>query len=578
MRFRRILPVFIASFLLLGLLSPLAHADVNDFVINSFDADYTLGTDDPQGTLAIHEELSVDFSDYNHGILRALPKRYNSMPQHVHVSTVTRDGATEDYSTYTSNGNLVLKIGDADKTITGLHHYEIDYKVTNVMRFVGSGAELDWNVNGTEWTQQFLHVTARLHVPASLKGKLSNERCFTGVNGSTQSDCMVSPANGVTTYTTTRTLTAHETLTFNGSVPAGYFKKPTLVDRWDDYGRQIVTALILPVAALLIAGRAWYRHGRDAKGRGTIVPEYGPPADLKPAEIDVLLSNKLGKNAVSATIIDLAIRKYLRIEESESKGVLGIGKHKVYSFVKLPAPTSGTLADYEQKVLDGLFAKGDTVETSDLKNSFYKTLQSVQKSIPKSLAARGFFASNPASAGNGWLIFGGILLFGSFFIIGASIALFIGAITAGLILMIFGVLMPSRTAAGAAAKDSAEGLRLYLNTAEKDRIAMLQSPDAPYAPKTAEPKKTVELFEKLLPYAMVLGVEQQWAKQFEGVYTTPPDWYSGNWSTFNAVYLANSLSASTSAMNSSFAAPSSSSSGSGGSSGGGGGGGGGGGW
>jgi hypothetical protein len=77
---------------------------------------------------------------------------------------------------------------------------------------------------------------------------------------------------------------------------------------------------------------------------------------------------------------------------------------------------------------------------------------------------------------------------------------------------------------------------------------------------------------------MVLGVEKQWAQQFESIYTTPPDWYAGNWSTFNAVYLADSLNQSMSAMNSSFAAPQTSSSGFSGGAGGGGGGGGGGGW
>jgi uncharacterized membrane protein len=200
----------------------------------------------------------------------------------------------------------------------------------------------------------------------------------------------------------------------------------------------------------------------------------------------------------------------------------------------------------------------------------------VQNSIPKTLAARGYFSHDPTSAGTIGYVLGILIIGGSFFLIPVSIVMLVGVAVAGLITLLFAKLMPSRTAQGARAKDAAEGLKLYLNTAEKDRIAMLQSPDSPYAPKTDEPTKTVELFEKLLPYAMVLGVEKEWAKQFEGIYTTPPDWYGGNWSTFNAIYLADSLNDSMGAMNSSFAAPSSS--GSGGSAGGGGGGGGGGGW
>lgn len=557
---------------------PTTHASTSDFTIDNFEADYTLGEDDPQGTLRIREQLTVEFNDYNHGILRALPQRYNGLPQHIDVRSVTRDGTKEKHSTYKSNGNVVLKIGNPNSTITGLHHYEIDYKVTNVIRFVGTQAELNWNVNGTGWQQTFLHVSARLHMPENLKNKITSPRCYTGINHSAQTDCLVTSTNDGMSYTTTRSLHAGESLTFNNVVPADYFRKPTPADRWDDYKGYIIPIVGFPLAAFAVMARVWYRNGRDAKGRGTVVPEYGPPDNLKPAEIDTLIDYKLGKNAISATIIDLAIRKHLRIQEGTSEGILGLGKHKIYSFIKLPPPANSTLADYEAVVLAGLFAKGDAVETGDLKNSFYKTLQSVQKSIPKSLTSRSYFASNPATAGGVWGAVGLVVIFGSFWTISLSVAVFIGLILAGLVIVLFAWLMPRRTPKGALAKDAAEGLKMYLNTAEKDRIAQLQSPNAPYAEQTAEPVKTVELFEKLLPYAMVLGVEKQWAGQFEHIYTTPPDWYSGNWSTFNALYLADSLSNSMSAMNSSFAAPSSGNSGFSGGSGGGGGGGGGGGW
>lgn len=621
MQLRKLCATLLLTLLIVLGAAPLANADTSDFTVDNFVADYTLGEDDPQGTLAIREQLTVDFSDYNHGILRALPERYNSMPQHIHVLAVSRDGSKEQYSTYKSNSNLVLKIGNPNSTITGLHHYEIDYRVTNVIRIVGSHAELNWNVNGTGWQQQFLHVSAQLHVPANLQNKLSSARCFTGQVNSTQSDCLVTTNKDGFTYTSTHTLSGGETLTFNNIVPAGYFKAPTLADRWDDYKSALIPAVAVPLVALLVMGRVWLRRGRDAKGRGTIVPEYGPPDNLKPAEVDVIMRNKLGKNAISATIIDLAIRGYLKIQEGETNGVLGLGKHKTYSFVRQATPAEGELQGYEAQVLAGIFDTsaatsvkallgsfkgltkgsnsallklftgsqtavsssqqanvGQVVEMNSLRNTFYTTAQSVRQSIPKSLASSGYFVSNPATAGNVWLGLGFAAIFGSFFLIQLSIGLFIGVLLAGLIIIVFAWLMPSRTSKGAVAKDAAEGLKLYLNTAEKDRIAMLQSPNAPYAAQSTEPTKTVELFEKLLPYAMVLGVEKQWAKQFESIYTTPPDWYSGNWSTFNALYFTDSLSNSVSAMNSSFAAPSSSSSGSSGSAGGGGGGGGGGGW
>lgn len=569
---------FVFSILFLGS-SQIALADVNDFTVTNFTADYTLTQSDPQGALNVQETLDVDFTDYNHGILRAIPQKYNGQNQQLHVSSVKRDGGTETYTTYTSNGNLVLKIGDATRTITGQHTYEINYTAQNVIRFSSDHDQLIWNTNGTQWTQPFLAETARLHVPASLSSKLSNRVCYTGPEGSTAHDCTVQTEGTTTTYTTTATLQSGETMTFAADFPVGTFHKPTAADWWHDHVLQVAEVVVLPVIVFAFAYPYWRRNGKDIRGRGTIVPEYGPPENLGAAEADAINNYKLGNRAISATIIDLAIRKYLRIVETQSDGVLGIGKHKTFTLEKLSTPSKENLRPYEQTVLDGLFSSGDVVELKDLKNKFYKTSTAVQKAIPTELTTQGYFPVNPAKAGRRLMIVAGVLILPMVWLFTVLKFAAIGFILAGLVALGFALLMPRRTQKGVDAKDALAGLKLYMNTAEKDRMAMLQSVDAPYAAKSDAPQQTVELFEKLLPYAMVMGVEQSWAKQFESIYTTPPDWYSGNWTAFNTGYLVGSLNDSVSAMNTSFAAPSSSGSGGGGGfSGGGGGGGGGGGW
>jgi hypothetical protein len=566
---------------LIGVIVPqIVHADTSNFIVTDFTADYYLSKSDPQGALKIDEHLTVNFNDDNHGILRALPQKYNGQQQHLKIIKVQRDGAAEPYSTYTSNGNKVLKIGSAAKTITGVHTYDVDYSVQNVMRFTANHDELDWNTNGTEWTQPFESITARLHVPSGLAHKLSGTSCFTGVQGSTAQDCTVDSENNratnETTFTTTRALTPGETMTFVADFPLGTFNPPTAVDWWRDNGAKVAEVALPTLLAFAVAYRKWYRDGKDIKGRGTIIPEYGPPEGMRPAEADVINQYKLGKNAISATIIDLAIRKYLKIVEGQSDGLLGLGKHKTYSLQRLPAPAGGSPKPYEQQIYDGLFPAGDIAEMSDLKNKFYKTSAAVQKAIPAALTAEGYFPKNPTRAGN-WMHGAGIaLVAGAWF---AHSFVSIGLVAGGLIFLFFGSLMSRRTQKGVDAKDTLAGLKMYMEVAEKDRLAMLQSVDAPYAETSAEPTKTVDLFEKLLPYAMIMGVEKSWAKQFEGIYTTPPDWYAGNWASFNTGYLVSSLSESVGAMNASFAAPSSSGSGAGGGfAGGGGGGGGGGGW
>ena len=160
----------------------------------------------------------------------------------------------------------------------------------------------------------------------------------------------------------------------------------------------------------------------------------------------------------------------------------------------------------------------------------------------------------------------------------------IGLWLAALVMLGFSFIMPARSLAGVEARDELRGLKDYIKLAEADRLKFLQSPEgvekvAVASLKPDDPKFKVKLFESLLPYAMLFGLEKQWAKQFQDIYKTPPDWYRGNWGTFNAVYLANSVGGFSSASAPSFSSPSASGGGGGGGfAGGGGGGGGGGGW
>ncbi|HZP55534.1 MAG TPA: hypothetical protein VFB03_02060, partial [Candidatus Saccharimonadales bacterium] len=156
----------------------------------------------------------------------------------------------------------------------------------------------------------------------------------------------------------------------------------------------------------------------------------------------------------------------------------------------------------------------------------------------------------------------------------------IGLIISGLITILFSKIMPARSQLGVDTHDHLLGLKDYIKLAEADRLKFLQSPEGAekieagtYDPK--DPKMQVKLFESLLPYAMLFGIEKDWAKQFADIYKSPPDWYQGNWATFNAAYLASSVGGFSSASNAAFSAPSG---GGAGGAGGGGGGGGGGGW
>lgn len=571
---RFLLSVMLSAWFLLAV-APHVFADVNDFIITKFDAEYSITKDDPQGRLKVKETITVEFSDNNHGILRALPLKYKTKLNTSVLSVNKVSGEEWPFTIYTENDNLILKIGDPNLTVTGEQTFIVNYQMDNVITFYPNHDEFYWDINGDDWDQPFVEVSANINLPPGLK---TNEQlCYSGGFGDQSKNCQVANL-GANVLASAVNLKPNQTLTAVISFEKGFFKPPTWRDKIKDNFGLLAGTVLPPLIFGTWAYKRWKKLGKDPKGAGVIVPEYGPPKGLSPAEVGTVIDYNVGTRDISATIIDLAIRKYLKINVEEKRRLLKKNNH--YSF-ELINPNFSSLKPHEKEILEGIFSlkqKGEVVELSSLKEEFYKTSQSVQKKLSESLTSGGMFSSNPTKAGVGMWIVAGVLIFGAF-IFRSSVS--IGFVLSALIVGVFASLMKQRTQTGQNLKDKIEGLKLYLKVAEADRLKKMQSPSAPYASNATQPKRTAELFEKLLPYAIVLGAEKDWAKQFEGIYTEPPDWYGGNWSTFNMVYFSSSLSDGVNAMSSNFSPPSSSGSsgaGGGGFSGGGGGGGGGGGW
>lgn len=575
---------------LLVLLTAPVYADVNDFTITHFDSDQTLGKDDPQGTLHIIETIDVVFTDNNHGILRAIPEKYQSNPLKFQLRGVTsKSGAPTNVSTYSENGNIVLKIGDPNKTVTGPQSYTIDYTLTNVVTFYDNHDELYWDVNGDQWDQPVLNVSMRLHLPSGATLSSDQPTCFAGVYGSLESNCEIS-ASGSEISSRAANLQPGQTLTYVVGFTKGYFQPQTTSERLKDNIKILVGAgiglVLLPMTALITGFTWWWRRGRDARGRGVIIPQYEPPKDMTPLIAGLVANFSSGNRDITATIIDLARRGYLKIHENRKDRL--ILKDKVtYSLELMRADHEG-LSSYESDLMSTLFSTrqvGETVELGTYNKSMYTFQSGLKKKLDADTKKAGYFTQNPFKVPRKIILVGAMVTVLSLvagLVVGQVGFIMMGLVVAGFILAGFVALLPARTAQGVAAKEHLEGLKLYMNTAEKDRIEKLESPNAAYASGAGEPTRTVELFEKLLPFAIVLGVEEGWAKQFQNLYTSPPNWYDGSVGNFNSIYFASALNNGLgSSLNSSFTPPSSSSSsgfGGGGFSGGGGGGGGGGGW
>jgi hypothetical protein len=314
----------------------------------------------------------------------------------------------------------------------------------------------------------------------------------------------------------------------------------------------------------------WYKR-RNFYKANTIIAEYdsGP---FDPLETAIIVNGRAEFKDLTAVIISLAIGRYLKIENKDDE----------FLFTKIKSASEKSNA-YENNLLDEL----DNKRESDLGVSFGEEAMQAIKTVATSLVARNYvsekftkYVSTSKFATTFIAFFLAInpgifiwLLLGS----GLGYAFSGGCILIGVI----NLFLESRSAylldKGFEAERKLLGLKLYIQVAEADRINFANAP-----------AKTPELFEKLLPYAMIFGLEKKWAKEFENMYTTPPSWYEGNTGAFSSLVFVQSISSmsavTTQAIASSVPSSSSSSwggsSGSdgGGSSGGGGGGGGGGSW
>jgi uncharacterized membrane protein len=278
---------------------------------------------------------------------------------------------------------------------------------------------------------------------------------------------------------------------------------------------------------------------------------------LSPAEMGIIIHERLHSKDVSATLIDLACRGYLKIIENEKSP-------KDYILQRQSKAISDTLLKpYEQIVLEGVFGVQQEVNLKDLKEKFYTNIPGIKKAILNKVTQDGYFKRNPNSIIIRYVLLGVLVLIVSVLLVVFSlvpITGFFAILLTGIMIAIFGWFMPCKTLKGAEAKWYAIGFKDYLQVAEKFRLEANVDPN---------------IFDKYLSYAIVLNVASKWAERFSDIYKEPPDWYvSSNISSYSFIHFSSNLTGMTNSFSSVLpSSPSSSGSGGGGSAGGGGGGG-----
>ncbi len=602
--------------------------------ILDFHSNININTD---ATVRVEETIQVVAlgQEIKRGIYRDFPTKYqdrygNSHNVGFNIVSVMKDGSPEDYHTEDMDNGIRVYFGNKDVYLApGVYTYKFTYETNRQVGYFDTHDEFYWNVTGNGWIFPIDNASATVTLPGNIRRELLTASGYTGPQGSKVADLSSSTSVSSALFETTKPLNSYEGLTIVLEFPKGIIHEPTALENFKYFLRDNFNAwidLVMLILIFIYYYFSWIKVGRDPKPR-SIIPQYDAPRGFSPGAIGYISKMGFENKAMVAMIINMGVKGYLKVDELKVN----------YRLTKI-SDNDNTLSEEEKKLSEEMFEKDDTFEIKKSNYSKVMACETILKKTFKDTFRDNYFVRNWKYIGYGigaslialavasgieslenifpsvfiitwfslWSFFVyvfvkqafnlwprkgkeavSMIIFSLFLLFMEVIVIFLFgsifspififfSISLILINIVFSDILKRRTPLGREVQDEIEGFRMFLSVTEKDRMNFHNPPE-----------RTPELFEKFLPYALVLGVENNWAEQFKEVFDKlGPDGYSPHWYHGNALStgsLAGFVSGMSSSMNSSISssstAPGSSSgSGGGGSSGGGGGGGGGGGW
>ena len=540
-------------FTFIFLLPVLAGADER---ILGYDSDILVRSD---GSIEVTETITVraEGRQIRRGIYRDYPTRYedrygNDVEVIYEPRSLTRNGEPEAFFSENHRNGIRTYFGESDRMLpAGVHTYVYRYDAGRMLGFFPEYDELYWNVTGNGWAFPIDSATAQVRFEFdTVPGELQ-QSAWQGFFGSSEPGLANFDDNGEPVFQASRPLAQQEGFTIVVAWPKGLVPEPSKLQRFiwllsDNLNLLIALAGLAAILAYYIP--AWRGYGKDPEP-GVIMPRYEPPDGFSPASLRYIENMGYDNETMTAGIVSLAVKGHLKIDVYDD----------VHSLHKLEGGTS-PLAAGERELLDVLFAGRRHVA---LVNDNHEILGAAKKAHEASLKRdyhKRYFVTN------GMLNLPPVIIG---FIAMAAAAL--NRITVPMVavcalmfitIVTFAILLKRPTRLGRALLDESAGFSEYLEIAEKDEMN-LRNP----------PEKTPELFERYLPFALALGVEQQWADRFARIFAElrgpsevgwQPSWYDGSWDNFDLGATTQTLSGSLGTAISSSVTPPGSSSGGGG--------------
>jgi len=569
------------------------------------------------GTVEIVETIKYDFeSAQKHGLFRRIDFKRTNQDNKTYIididvlSVTDENGNPYNFSTSKIGSYIELKIGDADKLISGQKTYIIKYKLSGSMTYFTDHDEFYWNLVGFDWLIPIRNFTASISVPESIRQDDLKYICYEGVKDSTSQSCLINYFENKIQVSSSKSLNPGENVTVSLSFPKNAITvlepredKPSIFLKIFQVFIGLLLSLwyvFLPVKIFInyLKQRSFLKNNQRIVSAWFEPPQYDGGNVFSPAETGFIVDGVIDHKELTATIIHLAQRGFLKIKEDDKKH---------FSFVRLKSIDSPDLRNFEQQVMSAIFKEGVSIKDLDDKTveAMTEGLSNLEKfndiiKIPQLVNLENEIKGTPVDVKEevrdtdlkkSKTMFGKITKFNKYVeeevvekgmfedkpteTYTKNMTLFaLGLTTFNLPLTIAGFIAGKKSV-----KRTLKGIEKYSEAMSLMNFLKSQDEQLNYQ------SMNQMFFEKLLPYAAAFGVEKIWAKRFKDITLTKPDWYEGS-NFSNSVFIGSMTQNIGGSMKSSYSSGMSStrsssgfSSGfSGGSSGGGGGGGGGGSW